>query len=1068
MKVANLSQNCRTVESRIGIWRFEFLAGLFVACVLQAYMVKPVAKAQTSVPSSISADTTWIAADSPYVVSQDVTVEQGVTLTVEPAVVVKFGDCDSLYVKGDLVANGASGGQIVFTSLKDDSDGHDTNGDGNASTPAARDWGGLCFSDTCTDSLLDHVVVRYGGREWSSPLWQSVPAISVRTSNLVVCDSTISDNGTDGVWVYQCNPRIQNNVVTNNGHDGIEVSSASPTIEGNIISDNGQTSQGHGITVGASSNPQILGNTIEDNTGWAICVAPSSSGTNIQNNNLFGPQAGILVKAGDVDGDTVWNSDSVYVIDYYRDASTMHLTIGEEATLTVESGVVLKFEKNAQLKVYGDLIAQGTPGENIVFTSLKDDSSGGDTNGDGSFTTPAKNDWGNLCFIEAFTGSMLDHAAIRYAGQTWSSPMNVSLPAIQIGPSCGSNVEISKCTISDNGHGGMYVGGAAPTITENVISNNTDEGLYLHSAAGEITRNTVTGNDVGVYDRGGMQGAMYLNDFLNNTTNAKGDHGHWYKPFYYEYQDNAYSGNLGNYWSDYAGSDSDGDGVGDTPYVSDGAEDPYPLTRSFQGYTLLEEPPQPQRVKGIDVSAYQEGNIDWSEVKDDSYIFAFRKATEGEGWSGDSEAYNDYFEEDMGNAHDTEFLIGPYHFGLPQLGNSPSEEASWFLKVIKDAVHMGDLRPAFDLEDHEHTGTFPSKLNEGYPSTLTEWVLTWMHIVEDATGVEPMLYTTGSYIKNDLDVDITPFGKSITDYDLWIAHPTCEAVGEPPIGDWDDWAFWQYYDPDPCGDNVGDNAVQGVDGNEGNVDLNVFNGDSSELGMYKISLWTCNPVQFLVFKLFCPVDMVVTDPDGRVINKQENEIPEAVFFEYDMNGDGESDQMIDVFRRKVGDYQVTLVPKRTASPDDTFGLTVTTQEGAVTLAQEVPIQDIPSEPYIIKASNDGIVPIFPATADFDPDTLNLIAPRKFVTVYIGLPGGFGVDEIDLATVVLNDSISALAHPTEIADHDGDGKPDLMVKFDGQAVCQSLAVGEQTIRVSGCLTDGTLFAGMDTIRVIDRP
>jgi len=38
-------------------------------------------------------------------------------------------------------------------------------------------------------------------------------------------------------------------------------------------------------------------------------------------------------------------------------------------------------------------------------------------------------------------------------------------------------------------------------------------------------------------------------------------------------------GKQGNYWSDYNGTDADGDGVGDTPYVIDVQnQDRYPLT----------------------------------------------------------------------------------------------------------------------------------------------------------------------------------------------------------------------------------------------------------------------------------------------------------------------------------------------------------------------------------------------------------------------------------------------------------------------------------------------------------
>ncbi|MCK4736228.1 MAG: right-handed parallel beta-helix repeat-containing protein [Methanophagales archaeon] len=108
------------------------------------------------------------------------------------------------------------------------------------------------------------------------------------------------------------------------------------------------------------------------------------------------------------------------------------------------------------------------------------------------------------------------------------------------------------------------------------------------------------------------------------------------------------------------------------------------------------------------------------------------------------------------------------------------------------------------------------------------------------------------------------------------------------------------------------------------------------------------------------------------------------------------------------------------------------------------------------------------TIDFDPDTLNLQRKGKWVTTYTALPEGYDVSAINVSTVMLNDRVQAETDPTEIGDYDEDGIPDLMVKFDRQAVIDTLPVGNAVnVTVTGKLYDGTSFEGNDVIRVIDQ-
>jgi hypothetical protein len=113
-----------------------------------------------------------------------------------------------------------------------------------------------------------------------------------------------------------------------------------------------------------------------------------------------------------------------------------------------------------------------------------------------------------------------------------------------------------------------------------------------------------------------------------------------------------------------------------------------------------------------------------------------------------------------------------------------------------------------------------------------------------------------------------------------------------------------------------------------------------------------------------------------------------------------------------------------------------------------------------------VSPVITATVDIAPDTLNLKSKGKWITCYIELPEGYNVSDVDVSTIMLNDTISAELHPMEIGDCDDDGILDLMVKFDRQTAMVLLSVGEATLTVTGEV-DGTPFEGSDTIRVIDE-
>lgn len=96
-------------------------------------------------------------------------------------------------------------------------------------------------------------------------------------------------------------------------------------------------------------------------------------------------------------------------------------------------------------------------------------------------------------------------------------------------------------------------------------------------------KNSITKNAVGVKIDGTTENNfIYSNDFVNNVETSALDSGvnNWDKD------------NIGNHWSDYAGEDQNGDGIGDTPYFIPGGNnnDSYPL--------VDEQKPNPPTITG--------------------------------------------------------------------------------------------------------------------------------------------------------------------------------------------------------------------------------------------------------------------------------------------------------------------------------------------------------------------------------------------------------------------------------------------------------------------------------------
>jgi len=110
-----------------------------------------------------------------------------------------------------------------------------------------------------------------------------------------------------------------------------------------------------------------------------------------------------------------------------------------------------------------------------------------------------------------------------------------------------------------------------------------------------------------------------------------------------------------------------------------------------------------------------------------------------------------------------------------------------------------------------------------------------------------------------------------------------------------------------------------------------------------------------------PIDIIVTDPEGIVITKELGEVSGMYYMEYDMEGNGQLNDIVAIPQKKMGDYLIQVVPESNALPTYTYSLEATVDGQTMVLAQDVQIQNIPPQPYEVKSR------LNPANFDNDGD-----------------------------------------------------------------------------------------------------
>ncbi|MEA2042681.1 MAG: right-handed parallel beta-helix repeat-containing protein [Bacteroidota bacterium] len=356
----------------------------------------------------------WKAQTAPFVIEGTVNIQStaGTELTINPGATVCFLDgaeFDIAYSSdkyGTLIADGTSENPILFTSA---------NG-----TPVAGDWDGIfMYNGTTSSTSFEYCTIEYGG-------------------GYANFSAMISAEGNASFSMDNCTLRY---------------------------------SAAYGINLDddATAFTSFTNNTMSDIANQFIKLQANAA-DGIGTGNDFQASAsnkGIMIESSTMDkANSTWlPQNAPYVID-----GTVHIQSTSSSVLTIQAGTTVSFSTGAEIDIayssgnYGKIIAEGTVGNEITFTSAAPEGSMNNGDWDGIFL-----------YNGTMSGTVFDHCIFQYGGGYANFSAEIYLD------DTGSAVTISNCTIEHSESNGISYDGIDdnPTLIDLTFNNIDGENINI-------------------------------------------------------------------------------------------------------------------------------------------------------------------------------------------------------------------------------------------------------------------------------------------------------------------------------------------------------------------------------------------------------------------------------------------------------------------------------------------------------------------------------------------------------------------------------------------------------------
>ncbi|MBR4902758.1 MAG: hypothetical protein IKZ46_17595, partial [Victivallales bacterium] len=373
----------------------------------------------------LEANETWTTGKV-HVIRHWVRVPEGVTLTVEANAIVKFCEDTGLLIDGAIVANKA-----VFTSISDDTVGGDTEQNGS---DGVLGYGLYDITGDGDMNGLANCDLRYSSVLPVNTTWKSGDIIHILNTLSVPNGVTLT---------------IQKGAIVKFA-TGSELKTT-----GGVIVDKGAI-----FTHLADDSEDVGG----DTNGDGDATIPVHDAYELG----FDPSldSDIRFKTLIYNGGTINADETVTLAGDRVHWVTGNITVKNGGKLVVQPGAIVKmggWRLQITVESGGMLEAIGNRVHPIVFTSIKDDVHGGDTNGDGEETAPSGGDW-KYIYVQG-------NARLAYCTLMYGAPYNETgiVETAEDGV-----LEMDGCIVAHATYDGIWNWGGSITVRNSII---TDVGL---------------------------------------------------------------------------------------------------------------------------------------------------------------------------------------------------------------------------------------------------------------------------------------------------------------------------------------------------------------------------------------------------------------------------------------------------------------------------------------------------------------------------------------------------------------------------------------------------------------